>query len=133
MQQPPSLDVPCCILQGCQQQPLQSVIGQVKNATTPFTCCAVLCCILQGDQQPPSQSVIGQIRDAATSVTCCAVLCCALLCCLLQGDQQQPSQSVIDQVRDAATSWGFFQLVNHGVSQQLLDQHYEFMKRWVWG
>lgn len=43
--------------------------------------------------------------------------------------QQQAAQDVIDQVRDASMSWGFFQLVNHGVSQQLLDEHYEVMKK----
>jgi isopenicillin N synthase-like dioxygenase len=43
--------------------------------------------------------------------------------------QQQPPQAVLDAVRDAAMSWGFFQLVNHGVSQELLDEHYEVMKK----
>jgi isopenicillin N synthase-like dioxygenase len=43
--------------------------------------------------------------------------------------QQQAAQDVIDQVRDASMSWGFFQLVNHGVSQQLLNEHYEVMKK----
>lgn len=47
----------------------------------------------------------------------------------MQDNNQPPAQSMIDQVRDASMSWGFFQLVNHGVSQQLLDEHYEVMKR----
>jgi isopenicillin N synthase-like dioxygenase len=46
-----------------------------------------------------------------------------------QQQQQQPPQAVLEAVRDAAMSWGFFQLVNHGVSQELLDEHYEVMRQ----
>jgi hypothetical protein len=43
--------------------------------------------------------------------------------------QQSPPQSVIDQVQQAARTWGFFQLINHGISSQLLDEHGSMMKR----
>jgi hypothetical protein len=41
----------------------------------------------------------------------------------------RPPQHVVDQIVDACSSWGFFQLVNHGVSQELIDEHYTAMKQ----
>jgi hypothetical protein len=86
--------------------------SQSRQGAPAVLCCAVLCCAV-----------------LCCAVLCCAVLCCAVLCCVQDTPQQQGAQDVIDQVRDASMSWGFFQLVNHGVSQQLLDEHYKVMKK----
>ncbi|XP_050226974.1 1-aminocyclopropane-1-carboxylate oxidase homolog 3-like [Mercurialis annua] len=35
---------------------------------------------------------------------------------------------IISQVKEAATNWGFFQVINHGISQQILDLTLKSMK-----
>jgi hypothetical protein len=43
--------------------------------------------------------------------------------------QLPPPHDVVQAVREAAVSWGFFQLVNHGLSRELLDAHYAAMQQ----
>ena len=35
----------------------------------------------------------------------------------------------VDQIRDACSGWGFFQIVNHGVSDETMDAFYEQKQR----
>eukprot|EP00879_Flechtneria_rotunda_P009471 GHRR01009914.1.p1 GENE.GHRR01009914.1~~GHRR01009914.1.p1 ORF type:complete len:398 (+),score=78.90 GHRR01009914.1:2576-3769(+) len=44
-------------------------------------------------------------------------------------DGVAPPQNVTDLIHQACCTWGFFQLVNHGVSQDLLNEHYAAMTR----
>lgn len=111
---------PCACSMTRTHTPSGNSMGDATPAVAVF---------MLGHQATHSAAVwqVGRHEISCSSLLCCAVLRRAVL--WLQGSQQQPSQAVIDQVRDAAMSWGFFQLVNHGVSQQLLDEHYEVMKQ----
>jgi isopenicillin N synthase-like dioxygenase len=56
------------------------------------------------------------------------------ICCLPRVQDRHnltapPPAHVVSQISEAASQWGFFQLINHGVSQQLLDEHYEATKK----
>nr|ALG05126.1 2-oxoglutarate-dependent dioxygenase [Sinopodophyllum hexandrum] len=37
-------------------------------------------------------------------------------------DLSQPRQTIVDQIRDASRTWGFFQILNHGIPPEFLDR-----------
>jgi isopenicillin N synthase-like dioxygenase len=41
---------------------------------------------------------------------------------LLYGDDHNLRTTILAQISDACRNWGFFQIVNHGISPQLLDR-----------
>lgn len=72
------------------------------------------------------------VRCNVLPALCCSTVLQVLRACIpppKQGNKEAPPPPhVVSQIKDAASNWGFFQLINSGISQQLLDQHYEATK-----